>query len=113
MDYEEFKKRIGDEMDVPDEEQKNALINSVDSVHLVIGIGYYFGEDDYVSRDIIPDGELFIRALDLLDKRDAIRGKDYILTCHTRNHRIICSLHANNSFLSDEDFPEVSGSQHG
>lgn len=108
MDYSNFRKRIGNDLDIPNEEQKRVLIQGENSIHISVGIGYFFEDEECISRDIVYGGEVFVHALDMLEERSAVRGKDYIITVYPHGKNLICSLHSLNTFLSDEDFPNDS-----
>lgn len=106
MDYEEFIKITGEDMDVPTEEQTCSLIEGEDTMHLTVGIGYVLINGQYVRKDTVPQGEHFVHGLSLLQKRGAVRGQDYILTCYTRSGEpyLMMAIHTTHAFLSDEDF---------
>ena len=101
MDYKEFCQRIG-KLSMP-EEIPSGLLNRSDSIHFVMDLGDRKENGCRVS--ISPQGmEVFLGAIKILEARDAVREKDFVVCCETSLDKYIVSLHTTTKYLSDEDF---------
>lgn len=106
MDYTEFQQEIeklGD-LDVPTPEQTTILVEGEDSIHLSVGVGYKLLGGELMAKNEVYGGEKILSSLELLKEREAVRGKDYILTCYWNKRGIVfVTLHTTHAFLSEED----------
>lgn len=105
MDYKTFSEIIGEEMDMPNDEQTIRLIEGDNTIHLQLRIGYRLENDGgFVPIDNLPMADQLLKGLDVLRGRGAKRGEDYIMTCHSKRGMVFISIHSTNGFLCEEDF---------
>lgn len=100
MNYQEFRQKIP-KITVP--QTGNALIEGIDSIHWIIKIGTVYKENYTID---IPEKTMldFVEIIDLLDKRGAKNGQDYIVAGEKRPTSLTLGIHTTRIFLSDEDF---------
>lgn len=102
MIYNEFRERVG-KITIPTGELEERLIKGQDSIHFVVHLGKLSG--DSYEIDVSPANiDLFVEILDLLDKRHAIREKDYVVCGSFVGSELRLGVHTTRDFLSDEDF---------
>lgn len=102
MDYEDFSKRINKMVSIPNDKQKETLIESDNSVHFVLTLRR--SVSDAMRRDM----ERLLDAIYLIEERGAINGIDFMVCVYKRpeENYLMVALHTTFKFLSDEDFPK-------
>lgn len=102
MDYKELKEKI-DYLDYMTEENIEDFIEARDTIHYCVK---WLGEEKPSGGDL----QAFADAIDYLEERGAVRGRDYIICAflyveknEDRSFSIV--LHSKRNYLSDEDFP--------
>lgn len=97
MIYEEFKERLG-KLTIPD--TNDFLLRGEKTFHIYQKLGV-ITDGEYIINMSSESMKNFLNIIDILEKRGAVREKDYMVCC---NDKLILSIHSVDSFLSDEDF---------
>lgn len=102
MNYSEFRDRLG-KLTVPEGQIYDELIEGNDSIHLIFVVGKLI-DDKYEMNDYFSDDNPLLDALNILEIREAVRDRDYIVTGNLVGNIIQVGVHSTHKFLSDEDF---------
>ncbi len=107
MDYHLFTLRLG-KLDYPTDEQREKFIEGQDSVHCVIHFGAATAPSGKKFFPDISDASVnrLFWFLDLIKSRGAVRGRDYIITCHgyhDRKNEYDVGVHTTHEFFGLED----------
>jgi len=101
VDYQEFRDRIG-KFTVPTKELIPKLIEGLDSIHFVAALGAIKG-DKYEINISSEMMQCFCEIIELIEKRGAVRGRDYIIGGEKLPYTLTIGIHTTHAFLSDED----------
>lgn len=103
MNYKEFCALSGK---LSDPSHFKELLESQDSVHVLLKIGTVFG-DEFKAYEVGKVHEEIVSAIKSLEERGAVRERDYIVTCWGQGLFVVYGLHTKNNFISPEDFPDL------
>lgn len=108
MDYETFCDsliKIVGELDEPNEEMYKRFCQATESSHIQVHLGRIDRENFLHPIDISKGAQKILEAINLVQKRGARRGTDYIVACGTNVFGdCFTELHVIGAFLSKEDF---------
>lgn len=103
MNYNDFQKIIGF-LDIPSENERvYELLKAKNGIHFVIKLGNILGEE-YTINVSEDNMKLFLDVIEIVESRDAVRGKDFALLSYIEYGLIKLVLSTTSDFLSNEDF---------